>query len=1099
MTFNITKFILESHEEGTRTGTGVGSVSVSTLLSTLYAVAFSFAFAVAFAVAVLMPRSTTPLFTIRASHIARLHAFLSFTAFITALVITSSLHYTKVVKNDVAGWPEEWFPSVSATIGDWYPERNIFQILIAINSGPRFALIGFGYLLNRSRFPSSSLPGLLLVTGILRTLTCGGWVYITSSDDHDVHDVLMILYIVLNLPWMLGTIQLSRGNVLRQRFWISLPPMIYFFVRHKVHRIPGAYTHYAFFEWSLILFDILYDSVTIVDFENSGIETSINISIDRRGGQSAAAQTEIAKNLSNEPSDPSVLTKSVGEKSREAKNPTELRPETLPVRASNLFASCRPFLSFLSDLYFAYQSWTLLTALPVTLFYFSVWKLALAGPEFSTLAALSPLLLGFTPVLSFATSRIGRAALAAAAGAIGLGLWWTESMWIRLVAVMFGVSCTGIRWAAEWQADIDSGYHPLMFLLGLILSSLSKHLNHGNNPAWPIVDFASGGQHVLVLILGFLAVIEFGTRPDSPFPAALATTSLTASKHSHKSPKSTKADNPQTQTAQEPWLLPSIALGSLIYSLHERLSDPSSLLAWSWSGFPTTGPHPNVHASLTLLAQVLAVFVALTFSSSPSPSPTSPASLSSASRFIPLPDISGHPLIFAIGVLSTYLLHTRSGWVGYTGGLLHAAFLTVITPSLLHNAGVAARARGVGRVFGTAWAVWVVFLFTSTFTVAYAFVPGAWSFRERTDLMLTIQLGLLAPFFNWRSFSVSHIPPPPIPKLARRYLRASLALIAVAALIGPLRRAVPPTPAPAPTHARARILNAGIWTVHFGIDNTGHDSQRGMRDLFRDLDLDVVGLLETDLHRPVFGNRDLTRVAVEDLGYYVDIGPGPNKHTWGCVLLSKFPILKSQHHLLPSPEGELAPAIEAVIDVYGVNVTVVVAHNGQEETPLDRELQATELARIMSASYPDPLIFLGYVVTNPRAERPAPYEIMVTDGRVHDIDKEDLDRWCEYIFYRGLYRTAYARVSRGSITDTELQVGQFVVPRYGMVTGEVSEDDRYLRAWKEDLPSEHWFPDAFYGDEHYGGVRGHFYHVFNTVCVFAMSTIPSERARADDG
>ena len=77
------------------------------------------------------------------------------------------------------------------------------------------------------------------------------------------------------------------------------------------------------------------------------------------------------------------------------------------------------------------------------------------------------------------------------------------------------------------------------------------------------------------------------------------------------------------------------------------------------------------------------------------------------------------------------------------------------------------------------------------------------------------------------------------------------------------------------------------------------------------------------------------------------------------------------------------------------------------------------------------------------------------DGRVHDIDKDDLDRWCEYIFYRGLYRTAYARISRGSITDTELQVGQFAVPRYGKTTGEVSEADRYLRARREELPKEH--------------------------------------------
>jgi hypothetical protein len=40
-----------------------------------------------------------------------------------------------------------------------------------------------------------------------------------------------------------------------------------------------------------------------------------------------------------------------------------------------------------------------------------------------------------------------------------------------------------------------------------------------------------------------------------------------------------------------------------------------------------------------------------------------------------------------------------------------------------------------------------------------------------------------------------------------------------------------------------------------------------------------------------------------------------------------------------------------------------------EEDPLDRELQSTELARMMAASYPKPVIFLGYVVTNPHALR----------------------------------------------------------------------------------------------------------------------------------
>ena len=119
------------------------------------------------------------------------------------------------------------------------------------------------------------------------------------------------------------------------------------------------------------------------------------------------------------------------------------------------------------------------------------------------------------------------------------------------------------------------------------------------------------------------------------------------------------------------------------------------------------------------------------------------------------------------------------------------------------------------------------------------------------------------------------------------------------------------------------------------------------------------------MHRFVYGNRDLTRVISEELGYvgplppsplslkshvaqYVDLGPGPNKHTWGAALLSKvgdpcldtnsyiskFPILNSTHHLLPSPHGELAPAIHATLDIHGEKVNVWVSHNGQGESAI---------------------------------------------------------------------------------------------------------------------------------------------------------------------
>jgi len=56
-------------------------------------------------------------------------------AFLVALIVGVSLHYHKIVENEYYGYPQEWFPSVSATIGDRYPERSFFMLFIAITSG----------------------------------------------------------------------------------------------------------------------------------------------------------------------------------------------------------------------------------------------------------------------------------------------------------------------------------------------------------------------------------------------------------------------------------------------------------------------------------------------------------------------------------------------------------------------------------------------------------------------------------------------------------------------------------------------------------------------------------------------------------------------------------------------------------------------------------------------------------------------------------------------------------------------------------------------------------------------------------------------------
>ena len=93
-----------------------------------------------------------------------------------------------------------------------------------------------------------SLPKFIAGVGIFRTLTCGGWTYVTSTDDHDWHDIFMISYLVATLPWTIGCVMLSPPNpkAIKYRkyaayaFFGTLVPLIWFFIQHKVHKVPGG-------------------------------------------------------------------------------------------------------------------------------------------------------------------------------------------------------------------------------------------------------------------------------------------------------------------------------------------------------------------------------------------------------------------------------------------------------------------------------------------------------------------------------------------------------------------------------------------------------------------------------------------------------------------------------------------------------------------------------------------------------------------------------------------------------------------------------------------------------------------------------------------
>lgn len=955
--------------------------------------------------------ATQPLLQFNAQAIAIAHTVCSASAFLVAFAVGCSLHYLKIVQNADYGYPDEWFPSVSATIGDRYPERSIFQILIALTSGPRFLLLFTNYLHQYKNGPK--LATWTLLAGIVRTVTCGGWVYITSTDDHGFHDFCMISYIVLTIPWDTGvTLLTPKSSPIRHYrrnteslFFLTMFPLVYLFIQHKVKKIPGAYSHYAYFEWSLIFWDIFFDAWSIPDFNKMTVEVRPASDADSYFSAKLITSEKTADH-------PDVDDEKLAAKSK----------DDAFVSAATAATLSRSVV----DIVNSYMFWTVYSSLYLCIWYFPLWHMGISGYETTAASTFSPLLLVIPPIRHFflAFPQVSRFLTCA----LGIGSYLVTEPATRLLIIAGGVVFGCIALACDIisygqlnnPATIRS--YATCFTLGLIGTALGKFAFWTENPIWPIMNAETGGWNKTGLAIGLIAACL--TRAPE---------------------KAWKKQAPKKDTTFGS--IAALGFGALIFSMSALMTDTSTIIRWTWDGFPVHGPMPVPHGALSLVVMCLGAIAGL---------------LRSDRKFLLFSTIQG--------VVGAVLLYAFRGWAGYIGGMMYTFWLCVLTPAAFDQASRFHAHDGFLLFFS--------FIFTLVLTlmhvwvVAYAFVPGGPAMRERTDIILYISVAaLVAMAFNYvgASISISKIKP-----VVKRLGNVAL-LLAVTAGIVAIQRL--PVELPQPYHPDSRILTAGIWTIHFALDNDMWASQTRMSAAMKDLEVDVFGLLESDTERIIMGNRDLTERMAEELHMYTDYGPGPNQHTWGCALFSKFPIMNSTHYLMPSPVGELACAIHATLDCYGEPIDVVVFHSGQEEDVEDRRQQSNKLAEIMGSS-DRPMVLMSYLVTKPLQGN---YNTFVSEkSGMHDIDPSDDDRWCEYILYKHMRRIAYARVSRSTITDTEIQSGKFIIPKS---TDDYDETYSQHRIDESSVPDDMKYPKKFYGE----GVRGHHYHVFDEPKYFDLN------------
>lgn len=97
-----------------------------------------------------------------------------------------------------------------------------------------------------------------------------------------------------------------------------------------------------------------------------------------------------------------------------------------------------------------------------------------------------------------------------------------------------------------------------------------------------------------------------------------------------------------------------------------------------------------------------------------------------------------------------------------------------------------------------------------------------------------IQVACLLPAFNMPFVPSSARAQSTLRSQTTKYkfhIGALLSTLTLLSLLSTLYR-LPQAP-PQPFKPGPRIINTGIWTVHFGIDNEGHDSQQGIMNLIR--------------------------------------------------------------------------------------------------------------------------------------------------------------------------------------------------------------------------------------------------------------------------
>jgi hypothetical protein len=455
---------------------------------------------------------------------------------------------------------------------------------------------------------------------------------------------------------------------------------------------------------------------------------------------------------------------------------------------------------FVAETYLGFVYWSMLTSLGVSIWYFPLWHMGISGFEAVLFVTLSPFLLGIVSIRRLVATRTVYFHLASL---IAVAAYLIRDPTLRLLTVGLGLAISNLAWTGQLHYAATTNptrfqRYALVLGLGLIASSVAKMAFWANNPIWPIMKGDNGGWNKTGILFAIISCIRLAQRT--------VPTMNTLPFVSKSRPDSV--------------MLSAAGLGGLMFGLHTLLCDSSTLILWVWDGYPVKGPLVIPHGAITIIAMGLGVLVSGQGST-----------------------LQSWP-VFGIACIGATLLYSFSGWWGYIGGIVLSVYLMAITLPFLYTA---SSHPHPGRLFGIAFLIYDFLILASVWVVAYAFVPGGPLLRERTNLLVIAMMvciggGLVylqrsgRSTTDYLSTSKSNI----VQQRTKSYTRVAVGVFSVLSCVIAFLRF--PSLDYKPYHPDAKLFTAGIWTVHFGIDNEMWASELRMRDAIRDVELDIVGI-----------------------------------------------------------------------------------------------------------------------------------------------------------------------------------------------------------------------------------------------------------------